>query len=283
MVLGHEGVGVVEELGPDVQLLNKGDRVGWGYATDSCGHCLDCIRGQDIFCARRARYGSQNLDQGSFASHGVWREAFLAPVPDGMSDVDAAPMQCAGATVFTALYDARATDTVGIMGVGGLGHLAIQFANKIGCRVVVISGSDRKREQALKLGAHRFIAMNKGGEAGMQEGETWFFNRLLVTTSAQPDWEKLLPMMAPRSRIFPLSVSLGNLEIPYMPLIFWGIAVQGSITATRTVHREMLMFAARHKITPMTETFPMTEGGIVEAMDRLEEGKVHYRAVLVPE
>lgn len=145
MVLGHEGVGVVEELGPDVQLLKKGDRVGWGYATDCCGHCLDCIRGQDIFCTRRALYGAQNLDQGSFASHGVWREAFLAPVPNGMSDVDAAPMQCAGATVFTALYDAKATDTVGIMGVGGLGHLAIQFANKIGCRVVVISGSDRKR------------------------------------------------------------------------------------------------------------------------------------------
>lgn len=282
MVLGHEGVGVVEEIGPDVQFLKKGDRVGWGYATDCCGRCLDCLRGEDIFCERRALYGQRNLDQGSFASRAVWREAFLAPVPDGMSDVDAAPLQCAGATVFTALYDVKATDTVGIMGVGGLGHLAIQFANKIGCRVVVISGSDRKREQAMKLGAHRFIAM-KEGASGEQEGETWLLNRLLVTTSAQPDWEHILPMMAPRSRIFPLSVSQGNLEIPYMPLILWGIAIQGSITSTRAVHREMLIFAARHKITPMTETFPMTEAGIAEAVDKLESGKVHYKAVLMPE
>ncbi|SPN99707.1 probable NADP-dependent alcohol dehydrogenase [Cephalotrichum gorgonifer] len=282
MVLGHEGVGVVEEVGPGVKHLKKGDRVGWGYETDSCGHCLECVRGEEIFCDKRSMFGTANFDQGSFSSLAIWREAFLHPTPDSISDEDAAPLQCGGATVFTALQDLRPTDTVGIMGVGGLGHLAIQFAAKMGCRVVVISGSDRKRDQAMELGAHRFIVMNKD-KTTSADGEVWPLSRLLVTTSVQPDWEALLPMMAPRSKIYPLSVASGDLVIPYLPLLLAGIRIQGSIVATRAVHREMLAFAALHKIKPVIEKFPMTEEGIKEAMDKLDSGNVRYRAVLVPE
>lgn len=280
MVLGHEGVGVVESVGPDAKYLKKGDRVGWGYETDSCGHCHECIRGEEVFCAERAMYGGANLDQGSFASGAIWREAFLHAIPDGITDEDAAPLQCGGATVFTALYDVKPNEVVGIMGVGGLGHLAIQFAAKMGCRVVVLSGSDSKRDQALALGAHKFVAMKDLGSAG-ELGSSWLLSRLLVTTAAQPAWDTLLPMMAPKSRIYPLSVSAGNLVIPYMPLILQGITVQGSLVATRSVHREMLSFAAAHGIRPVIQTFPMTEEGIKEALDRLEQGKVKYRAVLV--
>jgi D-arabinose 1-dehydrogenase-like Zn-dependent alcohol dehydrogenase len=281
MVLGHEGVGVVDAVGPDVKYLKKGDRVGWGYETDSCGHCHECISGEEIFCPERAMYAEANLDQGSFASGAIWREAFLHLIPDGMTDEDAAPLQCGGATVYTALYDVKPNEVVGIMGVGGLGHLAIQFAAKMGCRVVVLSGTNSKRAQALALGAHKFVAMKDlDTERGLET--LWPLSRLLVTTSAQPAWETLLPMMAPRSRIYPLSVSAGNLVIPYMPLIAKGIAVQGSLVATRTVHREMLDFAAVHGVRPVIQTFPMTEKGIKKALDRLEQGKVQYRAVLVP-
>lgn len=282
MVLGHEGVGVVQEIGPDVSYLKKGDRVGWGFETGSCGHCLECIRGEETFCLKRELYGSSNQDQGSFSSHAIWTETFLHAIPEGMSDADAAPLQCAGATVFSALNDASSNDTVGILGVGGLGHLAIQFAAKKGCRVVVLSGSDRKREQAKQLGAHRFIAM-KDGVTGEQKANPWLLNRLLVTAAAPPDWEAILPMMAPRATVFPLSVSLGNLEVPYMPLILQGLKIQGSLVATRTVHREMLAFAALHGIKPVNEEFPMTEKGIAEAMDKLDKGNVHYRVVLVPQ
>lgn len=281
MVLGHEGVGVVEEVGPDVSYLKKGDHVGWGYETDSCGHCLECIRGEEIFCPKRAIYGVANHDQGSFASHAIWREAFLHPIPKGMSDKFAAPLQCAGATVFSALNDASANETVGILGVGGLGHLAIQFAAKKGCRVVVLSGSDRKKEQATQLGAHRFIAM-KGGVTGEQQDEPWLLNRLIATGAAPPDWGVILPMLAPRASIYPLSVSEGTLGIPYMSIILQGLRIQGSLVATRTGHREMLEFAALHGIKPVIEEYPMTEEGIAEAMDRLDKGKVNYRAVLVP-
>jgi D-arabinose 1-dehydrogenase-like Zn-dependent alcohol dehydrogenase len=282
MVLGHEGVGVVQELGPDVKHLKKGDRVGWGYQTNSCGHCIECLDASEIFCKDRAIYGgAASADQGSFATQAVWREAFLHPIPDAMSDEHAAPMQCGGATVYTALQGVRPTDTIGIMGFGGLGHLAIQFAASMGCRVVVLSGSDRKRDEATRLGAHRFLA---GKDLDSPTGDDgWLLNRLLVTTSAQPDWGKIIPLMAARSDIYPLSVSSGSLEIPYMPLLLKGIGIQGALVASRAVHRRMLEFAAFHKIVPVIEKFPMNEKGIAEAMDRLDKGRIHFRAVLIPE
>lgn len=121
VVLGHEGVGVVESRGPGCHYLKKGDRVGWGYIHDSCGHCQQCLTGSETYCKERALYGEANLDQGSFAHYAVWREAFLFKIPDGMSDEVAAPLQCGGATIFNALhtYGTKPTETVGIMGVGG--------------------------------------------------------------------------------------------------------------------------------------------------------------------
>lgn len=123
MVLGHEGVGIVEATGPDCKVLKKGDRVGWGYEHDCCGHCQQCLGGTETYCPERQMYGEADLDQGSFAHGAVWKEAFLFKIPDGLSDEAAAPLQCGGATVFNALYsyDIKPTETVGVMGVGGLG------------------------------------------------------------------------------------------------------------------------------------------------------------------
>ncbi|KAI0851981.1 GroES-like protein [Daldinia vernicosa] len=278
VILGHEGVGIVEAVGPEGKHLKKGDRVGFGYQHDSCGNCRNCLTGNETYCADRAMYGTDKVDQGSFASYAIVREAFLHKIPEGMSDVDAAPLQCAGATVFAVLqaYNTRPTETVGVVGLGGLGHLAIQFAAKMGNRVIVLSGSDRKKDQAMKLGAHEFVSTK--GKDKLEVSTP--IDRLLVTTSAQPSWELILPIMAPGSAIYPLSVDSGNLEIPYIPLIFNGIGVQGSLVASRNVHREMLAFAALHGIRPITETFPMTEEGVREAIDKLERGDVHLRAVL---
>ncbi|UNI24722.1 Alcohol dehydrogenase (NADP(+)) [Purpureocillium takamizusanense] len=301
MVLGHEGVGIVQDLGPDVKFLRRGQRVGWGYETNSCGHCMECLQGEETFCPQRVMYGMPaSADQGSFAAGAVWREAFLHPLPDALPDEHAAPLQCGGATVFTALQGVRPGETVGVMGVGGLGHLAIQFAAKMGCRVVVLSGSERKKGQALELGAHEFVAMsaagrssnknNKDGQQQQQQQQNGEhdeleikspINRLLVTTSAQPQWDVLLPLLAPRSQIYPLSVDGGNFEFPYMPILAKGIRIQGVIVATRAVHREMLDFAAFHDVRPIVEKFPMTEEGIAAALDRLEKGQVTYRAVLM--
>jgi D-arabinose 1-dehydrogenase-like Zn-dependent alcohol dehydrogenase len=184
MALGHEGAGVVEEVGPAVKNMKKGDRVGWGYQHDSCGACEFCLTGRETYCPQRVMYGYADLDQGSFATHGVWREAFLFKIPDAISDVDAAPLMCGGATVFNSLYTygIKPTDRVGVIGVGGLGHLAIQFAAKMGCDVVVFSGTESKKEEAERLGAKEFIAMK--GKDSIEVSRK--VDALLVTTSANP-------------------------------------------------------------------------------------------------
>ncbi|KAH8427156.1 NAD(P)-dependent alcohol dehydrogenase [Aspergillus melleus] len=278
MVLGHEGVGIVEAVGPACQSLKTGDRVGWGYEVDSCSHCMHCVQGTEQFCPQRSLYGMANHDQGSFASHAIWREAFLHKIPDGLSDAEAAPLQCAGATTFAALENIRPGDTVGILGVGGLGHLAIQFASKMGCRVVVLSNSENKRDEAMNLGAHEFVAMKDATQLQVSSP----LNRLLVTASVPPRWDLILPIMAPQSTVYPLSVTQGNFEVPYIALILKGIAVKGSLVASRNQHRKMLEFAALHQVKPIVEKFPMTEEGINQAMGKLARGEVYYRAVLVP-
>jgi D-arabinose 1-dehydrogenase-like Zn-dependent alcohol dehydrogenase len=229
-------------------------------------------------------YGEADLEMGSLATHAIWREAFLFRIPSELSDEAAAPLMCAGATVWNALhmYDIPSTATVGIVGVGGLGHLAIQFAAKRGCDVAVFSGSGRKRDEAMKLGANRFYATKGAKDLTPMVGEK-LLDVLLVTTAAQPDWKLYLPVMASGGTIFPISVSADNLEVPYMPLLSKGLRIQGSVVAPRAIHRKMLDFAARENIAPVTQTFPMTKEGIERAMKRLEEGEIRYRGVLLPE
>ncbi|KAF2138554.1 uncharacterized protein K452DRAFT_234108 [Aplosporella prunicola CBS 121167] len=281
MALGHEGVGVVESVGPAVKTLKVGDRVGWGYNHDCCSNCELCLTGHDIYCSQRALYGYADLDQGSFAEGAVWREAFLFKVPDSMSDANAAPLMCGGATVYSCfdLYGLAPTARIGILGIGGLGHLAIQFAAKRGSDVVVFSGTDSKREEAMALGANEFYATK--GLSELNIGKQ--LDALLVCTSAHIDWNTYFPIMAPNSILFPLSVESGNLVVPYMPLLAGGIRIQGTIVANRAVHRRMLDFAARHQIKPMIQQYPMTVQGVEDAMAALDAGKVRYRAVLIPE
>lgn len=280
MALGHEGVGIVQDVGAGVRNLKKGDRVGWGYEYNCCGSCEQCLKGSETYCPERAIYGKADLDQGSFATHAVWREAFLFSIPESLRDEDAAPLMCAGATVFNALhaYNAQPTETIGVVGVGGLGHLAIQFAAKMGCNVVVLSRSDSKKEEAFRLGAKEFIATKdvKRVKPFRQ------IDRLLVTTSAQPEWEKLTDALAPGATIHPLTADYeGNLVFPYVPLLLKGLTIQGSIVASRYIHMRMLEFAALHQISPVIEKFPMTEQGINEAMDKLNSGNIRYRGVLM--
>ena len=256
----------------------KGDSVGWGYLHSSCNECKQCLTGHDTLCPERAMYGAANLDQGSFASHGVWKEDYIFRIPDAIPREYAAPLMCGGATVFNALhaFGTQPTDRVGVIGVGGLGHLAIQFASKMGCDVVVFSSTDSKKDEAMKLGATEFIATK-----GVKDIQTKPIDRLLVTTSFQPDWSQYIRILAPRATIYPLSVDSGDMKFPYMPIIRKELSIQGSLVAPRQVHRDMLDFAARHGVRPIIEQFPMTADGISEAMEKLASGKMRYRGVLI--
>lgn len=277
--LGHEGVGVVEDVGPAVQDLQKGDRVGWGYLHNSCGLCKQCLTGRETFCEYRELYGEKNLEQGSMATHAVWRESYIFRIPDNMTDAEAAPLMCGGATVWNAMNVAgvKGSTKVGVVGVGGLGHLAIQFAAKLGANVAVFSGTDSKKEEATKLGASEFHAVK--GKKSLDIGAG--VDVLLVTTSAQPDWQMYIPVLAPNARIVPLSVSEGDFSFPYMSLILNGYSIVGTIVAPREEHREMIQFAGRHGIKPVIQTFPMTVQGIETAFKTLDEGKMRYRGVLL--
>ncbi|KAJ5502762.1 Polyketide synthase enoylreductase [Penicillium fimorum] len=279
MALGHEGTGVVEATGPDTKILKKGDRVGWGYEHDCCGSCKQCLTGWETLCSDRKMYGGADLDQGSFGTHAVWREAFLFKIPENMSNEDAGPLMCGGSTVFNALHTAevRPTARVGIIGVGGLGHLAIQFAAKMGCQVVVFSGTESKKDEAMTLGAGEFYATKGAKELNMKAP----IDNLIVTTSSQPDWSLYLNIMAPSGVISPLSVDSNDLKIPYMPLLLNGLRIQGGIVGSRQVHKDMLEFAAFHNIKPVKMAFPLTLDGVKEALKTLEEGKMRYRGVLV--
>lgn len=281
MALGHEGVGVVEEIGSAVKLFKKGDRAGWGYNHDCCGACKQCLSGNDIFCPQRKMYGQADLDQGSFASHAVWKESFLFKIPDNMTSEDAAPLQCGGITVYNALMQdpVKPGARVGVIGVGGLGHLAIQFAAKMGCEVVVFSGTNSKKDEAEKLGAKEFYAMKDVKELRLEGNRG--IDRLLVTASAQVDWSLYLPVMNPRATIYPLSVSEGDLQIPYMPLLSKGLRIQGSVVGSRHLHQDMLEFAAAQNIRPVIQKFSLDKKGIDEAFNTLEGGKMRYRGVLV--
>jgi D-arabinose 1-dehydrogenase-like Zn-dependent alcohol dehydrogenase len=149
----------------------------------------------------------------------------------------------------------------------------------MGCRVVVLSGSDRKREEAFKLGAHEFVATRDAKELSISAQ----INRLLVTAAVPPDWSLLVPILAPRAAIYPLTVNMGKISIPCMALISRGIHILGSQVPGRAIHKQMLEFAALHHVEPITETFAMTEEKITEAMDKLDRGEMYYRAVLIPQ
>ncbi|KAJ7105426.1 chaperonin 10-like protein [Mycena crocata] len=278
MVLGHEGVGTVEQMGESVTELKIGDIVGWGYTHKTCGTCEQCLLGQDQYCPNREMYGYHNLHQGSFGSHAIWDASFLFKLPADLAPEDAAPLMCGGATVFEVIesYNIRPTDRVGVVGIGGLGHLAIQFLAKMGASVVVFSSTDSKRVEAMALGASEFYATQGATKFEMEP-----LSHLLVTTSSLPDWKPFLSVMKPKGSIYPLTISFNDLVIPTLPIVNGGLTIQGTAVAARSVHKKMLTFAARHHIKPIIERFPMTKSGVEEGMARLREGKMRYRGVLV--
>jgi D-arabinose 1-dehydrogenase-like Zn-dependent alcohol dehydrogenase len=197
MVLGHEGVGVVEAVGGAVTKFQvcvsslfrcRGNRVGFGYVKDGCGKCDRCVQGDYFYCQVAPRnYGLTDHDQGSFSNYAIWTDTNLHKIPDNIPSAQAAPFLCAGLTVFTPMvrHGIKPGHRVGIIGIGGLGHLAIQFANKLGAHVTVFSSSDSKKQEALKLGASDFW-LSKDLKAKKPDLK---LDYLVITATGHPDWE----------------------------------------------------------------------------------------------
>ncbi|OJJ73295.1 hypothetical protein ASPBRDRAFT_670529 [Aspergillus brasiliensis CBS 101740] len=281
LVLGHEGIGIVEKTGAACSQLKVGDRVGWGPVNSTCSTCNMCLTGRDAYCPDAKTYGAEGYDtQGSICSYAVRKEQWLFKIPDSISSIDAAPLMCGGGTVWVPLVEqCKPYDRVGIVGIGGLGHLAIQFAAKMGCDVVVLSSSDDKREEAMKLGANEFYA-TKGVSDYAQLGVTKPIDRLIITTSAKFNLGVFYPILARNASIIPLSVDFGDLVAPYLPTVVQGNSIVGSCISSRYPQNQMLDFAARHKISSIVEKYPMTLEGVTQAVERLQSGKMRYRGVI---
>ncbi|KAH8889550.1 GroES-like protein [Thozetella sp. PMI_491] len=277
--LGHEGVGLVEAVGEAVTSLKVGSRVGGGFHKTSCGHCRYCLGGNDIHCYERTIYGSGDMDNGTFGHFYIGKEGFVHPIPDELSSVDAAPLQCAGATVYSALVDTvKPGDRVGILGIGGLGHLAIQFAAKMGVEVVVISTTKEKQQEAMGFGASEFVLL------GDVDKILSPLQVLVVTGARMPNWNKLLEnrVLARNGTLVPLTApNNGPLVLPEMTMFWDTYSVYTSLVASRARHAEMLQFAAKKGVKPVCQVFKFEGSETIEAIFRsLDENTIRYRAVL---
>ncbi|KAJ7058570.1 chaperonin 10-like protein [Mycena amicta] len=278
--MGHEGVGTVQEVGNAVTEFKVGDVVSWGFLHKTCGRCEQCVAGYDAYCVKRELHGQNDIHQGAFGSHAIWDASILFRVPDGLEPEDAVSIMCAGSTIFEVIEERgiRPTERVGVVGIGGLGHFAIQFLSKMGVLVVAFSTTESKREEAVKLGASEFAVAKEGNEELKKVAPV---DHLLITSNVLPDWNLFLGLMKPRGTIHLLTIDFGTFTMPVFPLVVFGLNVQGSAIAGRKNTQKALDFAARHRVKAVIERFPMSKAGVELGMQKLREGKVRYRGVLV--
>ncbi|CZT07201.1 uncharacterized protein RAG0_12731 [Rhynchosporium agropyri] len=216
-------------------MYDGGDRAGWGDANETCGVCEHCISGEWIYCSDGLKhYGDGNTDQGSFATGVVWREQALFHIPDSMASDVAADRMCAGITVFSPLtrYGLKSSDRVGVVGIGRLGRLALQFVRTLGCEVVALSSTKEKNEEALRLEAIRFVARKGKKQLSVPRK----INHLIVTTSHVPG-KQFDAILAPVASIYPLTITdfEAMLEIPYVSFLLSGRKFIGSAVPPKAV------------------------------------------------
>lgn len=274
LVPGHEAVGKVTEVGPNAQNVKVGDTVGLGWNSGSCLHCKYCLEGDQNMCSslEQTIVGRHGAFGTRVRCHWVW----ATPIPQGVSLEKAGPLLCGGITVFNPLvqFDIRPTQRVGVIGIGGLGHMALQFANKWGCHVTAFSSSTGKADEAKKMGAHAVVNTHSEEELKKVTGS---FDLILSTVMAKLDMNAYISALAPRGRFHTVGV-LPELNLSAFGLIQSQKEVSGSPSGAPATVASMLDFCARHKIAPITEDFPMSQAN--EAMAHLEAGKARYRIVL---
>jgi len=279
MVAGHEGIGLVTAVGPLVRNLKVGSRVGLGVYRDKCGSCTYCHGGDNNICpGRELLFASGKA--GAFGEYVRIQAEFAIPIPEPLETTFAAPLLCAGVTVFAPMREHHLTggDRVGIVGIGGLGHLALQFANKLGCEVYAFSSTPDKADFCKQLGAHHYINMKNPDDVKSAANKL----KLIILTSSGDDgldWNALIGSLAPKGRLVLCGIALRR-DIPVAPisLLLGSKAIFGSAAGSTGLALDMLNFAAFHNIKPMIEKFPIEK--VNEVFAKVREGKVRFRAVV---
>lgn len=275
-VPGHEVVGTVAALGEHAKGLKVGQRVGVGWSAKSCLSCPQCISGNHHLCA--SSQGTIVGRHGGFADRVRAQWPWVRPLPDALELEKTGPLLCGGVTVFNPLlaYNVSPTSRVGVIGIGGLGHMALQFANKWGCEVHAFTTSDSKEEEARQMGAHHVHNTKQDGALKKLAGS---LDLIISTINVPLDVPGLLGTLAPLGRLHVAGAVLKPLQVPAMGLIMGQKSVTGSPTGSPSAMDSMLAFSARHSIAPVTESFPMSR--VNDAMEHLRAGKARYRVVLV--
>jgi D-arabinose 1-dehydrogenase-like Zn-dependent alcohol dehydrogenase len=275
---GHEIAGHVDALGEDVHAFAKGDRVGVGWHGGHCFWCEACRRGQFINCAKEKITGISH--DGGYAEYAVVPAESLARIPEGLSAVDAGPLLCAGITTFNSLRNAgaRPGDTVAVQGIGGLGHLAIQFAAKMGFRTVALSSGADKEALAHELGAHVYVdtkktsaaeALNKIGGADL----------VLATAPHSDAIASTIGGLKSRGKLLIVAASFEPLAVPVLSLLS-GKTIAGWPSGSAADSEDTLRFSALSGVRPRTEVFKLEQAE--EAFAKVMENRVRFRAVLTP-
>jgi D-arabinose 1-dehydrogenase-like Zn-dependent alcohol dehydrogenase len=276
-VPGHEVAGVLDAIGPDVPVFKVGQRVGLGWHGGHCNYCTPCRRGDFMLCENQQISGI-NYD-GGYADYVVAPANAIALVPDELKDADAGPLLCAGVTTFNALRNSgsRTGDTVAILGIGGLGHLAVQYAAKAGYRTVAVARGQDKGPLAKQLGAHIYIdstAQDPAKELQKIGGA----NIILSTVTSAKALEWVIDGLAPAGKFILVGAPDGPVVINPFPLLLGRRTFAGWPSGTGMDSEDTLNFSALTGVKPMIETYPLEKAE--EAYDRMMSGKARFRAVL---
>jgi D-arabinose 1-dehydrogenase-like Zn-dependent alcohol dehydrogenase len=276
-VPGHEVAGIIDEVGTGVTAWKKGQRVGVGWHGGQDGTCLQCRRGDFRNC--------QNLKIAGISYDGGYQQYMVAPVealvpiPDSLSDVEAAPLLCAGITTYNALRHSGAMpgDLVAVQGIGGLGHLGIQFANKFGYKVVAIGRGSETAVLAKKLGAHVYIdsASTNAAEELQKLGGA---SVILATAPNSKAMSELINGLGPNGKLMVIGATFDPIEVSPVQLINGSKTIQGWAAGTAADSEDTLRFAELSGVRPMIETYPLEKAA--EAYARMLSGKAEFRVVL---
>ena len=275
VIPGHEAVGQVVAAGNDVKGLQIGQRVGVGWSVDSCMHCHECMTGSHNLCRNVA--ATIIGHHGGFADRLRAHWAWAIPLPNALDISSAGPLLCGGITVFAPLltFGVKPTERVGVVGIGGLGHLALKFLNAWGCEVTAFTSNTSKTEELRRLGAHRVVSSRNGVEILAAANSLDF---LLITVNTPLDWPALLKTLKPNGRMHVVGAILEPMSISAFDLIMEQKSISGSPTGGPPAISVMLDFAARHNIAPQVEHFPLSN--VNDAIEHLAAGKARYRVVL---
>jgi alcohol/geraniol dehydrogenase (NADP+) len=273
---GHEIIGTVVEAGPAVKGVPLGQRVGVGWWREACEACEVCAADCQGACAKSVPTCAGG-NKGGFASAIRVKAMYAFPIPDAIKSEDAAPLMCGGITVYAPLAKfTTPSKSVGVVGLGGLGHLAVKFAVARGNAVTVFSGGTKKKELAMGLGATRYVDVSDK-EALAAAANTCDF--VLVTGAADDvDHSKLVDVCRRLGTICYVAAMAAPISVSPLGQLFKHISVTGYTAGGRNVMREMLAFAAHHKIAPTTQLFPLAD--VNKALEAIENNTVRFRAVL---